>query len=37
MDDKVVVLNGGKVNYDGRICYNDLSSRVTVYEDTQEG
>ncbi len=36
MSDKVVVLNGEKVNYDGRIDYSVLAREVTVYEDTRE-
>ncbi|POP33581.1 hydroxyacid dehydrogenase [Lactonifactor longoviformis] len=36
MSDKVVVLNGEKVNYDGRIDYSVLASEVTVYGDTRE-
>ncbi|MGI5906772.1 MAG: NAD(P)-dependent oxidoreductase [Candidatus Pararuminococcus gallinarum] len=36
MDDKTVVLNAGKVDYDGRICYADLASQVTIYEDTTQ-
>ena len=36
MSDKVVVLNGEKVNYDGRIDYSVLAREVTVYENTRE-
>lgn len=36
MNDKTVVLNAGKVNYDGRADYSGIASSVTVYEDTRE-
>lgn len=37
MNQKVVVLNAGKMNYDGKLDFSALSSDVTVYDDsTQE-
>lgn len=34
MNDKTVVLNGAKVNYDGKMDYTAIASEVKVYEDT---
>ncbi len=34
MNDKTVVLNGAKMNYDGQLDFSVLSSDVTVYDDT---
>lgn len=35
MNQKVVVLNAGKMNYDGRLDFSNLSPEIVVYEDTQ--
>lgn len=34
MNDKTVVLNGARMNYDGKLDLTSLASQVTVYEDT---
>lgn len=34
MRDRTVVLNGAKVNYDGRMDYAQIASEVVVYDDT---
>ena len=36
MDDKCVVLNAKKMNFDGKLDFSILSSDVTVYDDTTE-
>ena len=36
MNDKCVVLNAKKMNFDGKLDFSILSSDVTVYEDTTE-
>ena len=36
MKDKVIVLNAKKMNFDGKLDFNVLSSDVTVYDDTTE-
>lgn len=36
MNQKVVVLNAGKMNYDGKLDFSGLSPDVTVYEDSQQ-
>ena len=36
LNDKTVVLNGGRINYDGNAGYDDIASEVTVYEDSSE-
>ena len=36
MDDKCVVLNVNKMNFDGKLDFSILSSDVTVYDDTTE-
>lgn len=35
MNQKVVVLNAGKMNYDGRLDFSDLSPEVVVYDDSR--
>lgn len=34
MNDKCVVLNAKKMNFDGKLDFSVLSSDVTVYDDT---
>ena len=34
MNDKTVVLNAAKMNFDGRLDFSILSGHVTVYDDT---
>ena len=34
MNDKCVVLNAKKMNFDGKLDFSMLSSDVTVYDDT---
>ena len=34
MNEKVVVLNGAKMNYDGSLDFSGLSDNVVLYEDT---
>jgi glycerate dehydrogenase len=34
MDDKTVVLNAAKINYDGKIDFSGVASRVEIYGDT---
>ena len=36
MNDKCVVLNAKKMNFDGKLDFSVLSSDVTVYDDTTE-
>lgn len=36
MNDKVVVVNAGKMNYDGSMDFSTLSDHVDVYDDTKE-
>ena len=36
MNDKCVVLNAKKMNFDGKLDFSILSSDVTVYDDTTE-
>ena len=36
MNQKVVVLNAGKMNYDGRLDFSNLSPEIEIYEDTNE-
>ena len=36
MNDKYVVLNAKKMNFDGKLDFSVLSSDVTVYDDTTE-
>ena len=36
MNQKVVVLNAGKMNYDGRLDFSGLSPEVAVYEDSAQ-
>ena len=36
MNDKCVVLNTKKMNFDGKLDFSILSSDVTVYDDTTE-
>ena len=36
LNDKTVVLNGGRINYDCNAGYDDIASEVTVYEDSAE-
>lgn len=36
MNDKTVVLNAAKMNFDGKLDFSILSGHVTVYEDTDE-
>ena len=36
MNDKCVVLNARKMNFDGKLDFSILSSDVTVYDDTTE-
>ena len=36
MNDKCVVLNAKKMNFDGKLNFSVLSSDVTVYDDTTE-
>lgn len=36
MKDKVIVLNAKKMNFDGKLDFNVLSSDVTIYDDTTE-
>ena len=35
MNQKVVVLNAAKMNYDGRLDFSNLSPEIVIYEDTQ--
>lgn len=35
MNQRVVVLNAGKMNYDGRLDFSDLSPEVVVYDDSR--
>ena len=35
MNQKVVVLNAAKMNYDGRLDFSNLSPEIVVYDDTQ--
>ena len=34
MQDKTVVLNAARVNYDGKAGFEKIASQVTVYDDT---
>ena len=36
MNSKTVVLNGAKMNYDGRLDFSSLSDQVVVYDDTPQ-
>ena len=36
LNDKCVVLNAKKMNFDGKLDFSILSSDVTVYDDTTE-
>lgn len=36
INDRTVVLNGGRINYDGNAGYEDIASEVVVYEDSSE-
>ena len=36
MNEKCVVLNAKKMNFDGKLDFSILSSNVTVYDDTTE-
>ena len=35
-DDRTVVLNGERINYDGKAGYDDIASEVKVYDDTPQ-
>ena len=35
MNDKVVVLNAEKTNFDGNVDFSSLTPHTTVYDDTQ--
>lgn len=37
MNDKVVVLNAEKTNFDGNVDFSSLTPHTTVYDDTQPG
>ena len=36
MNTRTVVLNGAKMNYDGKLDFSILSDAVTVYDDTAQ-